>query len=193
MTFGARGFAVIGLVPLLSCGPPPFLVHVTYRGTYSSTYAGTDAGEIDVEHGSPVLYQGVQVGHVQAIALRQDKPSEPAVVEVTLAITSPTVVLRERDRFHLASHRGVDVIEVEPWPERSPPLAPGGTIAGVPPLITRVEDSVGAAIESIESLVVEAVTEAREAFEEAQKRAREQRGLESSGSWKGPGHAEPSR
>ncbi len=181
MILGTRRLALwSGLVAALACGPPPFLVHVTYPD------------EVDVEHGSPVIYQGVKVGHVQGIALRQDEPRQAAVIEVTLAVTEPSVVLRERDRFHLASHQGVAVVEVEPWPETSPPLASGRTLAGVPTLVTRVEDSIGAAIESIAAVVVEAVGAAREALEQVQERAREPHDTAGTRSPEVPGHAERS-
>lgn len=181
MILGTRRLVVLGaLVALLGCGPPPFLVHVTYPD------------EVDVERGSPVIYQGVQVGHVRAIALRQDEPREAAVIEVTLAVTEPSVVLREKDRFHLASHRGVAVVEVEPWPETSAPLSSGGTVAGVPMLVTRVEESVEAAVESIAAVVVEAVGAAREALEQVRERAREQHDADGTRSLGGSGHADRS-
>ena len=170
-----RRLALGGLVALFACGPPPLLVHVTYPD------------EVDVERGSPVMYQGVEVGYVQTVALRQDAPSRAAVIEVTLAVTEPSVVLREKDRFHLASHRGITVVEVEPWPETSPPLSSGSTVAGVPMLVTRVEESIGTAIESIAEIVLEAVGAAREALERVQENANE--GSRSPG---GPGHGERS-
>jgi hypothetical protein len=148
-----------GLTLVVACGPPPFLVHVTFQGA------------VDVERGSPVIYQGVNVGHVDQIGLRQQQPSEAGFVAVTLAITDPGVVLREKDRFHQASHRGVEIIEVEPWPEASPPLLAGGTVAGVPPLVTRLEDSVGGAIKSIEAVVVEALEDALESLEDTPRDA----------------------
>ena len=167
---GARlreALVLAGVVVLLGCGPPPFLVHVTYPG------------DVDVERGSPVIYQGVTVGEVQSIALRQEQPSEPALIDVTLAISEPSVVLRENDRFHLASLRGRDVVEVEPWPEASRPLRPGSTVAGVPPLVTRVEQSVGEAIESIGAVVVEALETARLALEQERQRGRRESGGDS--------------
>ncbi len=94
MILGTRRLVVLGaLVALLGCGPPPFLVHVTCPD------------EVDVERGSPVIYQGVQVGQVRAIALRQDEPREAAFIEVTLAVTevSPSSRSSPGPRRHLRS------------------------------------------------------------------------------------------
>jgi hypothetical protein len=188
MRSGMRAVAAMsGLVVLVfcACGPPPFVVRVTYPGTYP--------GDVDVERGSPVLYQGVQIGRVHSIALRQEEPREAAVIEVTLEVNEPAVVLREDDRFHLATHRGLSVIEIEPWPERSPPLPAGSRVAGVPRLVTRVEDSVGAAIESIGELVVDAVQAARDEFEQSREDARVSPSPNSPSSSNRPGDQEPSR
>ena len=68
---GTRAVAAMsGLVALVfcACGPPPFVVHVTYPGTYP--------GDVDVERGSPVLYQGVQIGRVHSIAAVMDNRAE---------------------------------------------------------------------------------------------------------------------
>jgi hypothetical protein len=145
---------VIGLTTGVACGPPAFVVHVTFPG------------EVAVARGAPVIYEGVQVGHLEAVALRQDAPTQPAQIALTLSIVDPAVVLRAEDRFHLDELRGVPIVRVEPSPESSLPLVDGATVAGVPPLVTRMEASLGEAIDSIGAVVLEATEAALEALEE---------------------------
>ena len=144
-----------GMLVIVSCGPPPFVVHVTFPG------------EVEVARGAPVIYEGVKVGHVESVALRQDVPTRPAQIALTLSIVDRALVLRADDRFHMATLRGVPIVRVEPSLESSEPLAPGATVAGVPPLVTRMEASLGEAIESIGAVVLEAAEAALEALEEA--------------------------
>jgi ABC-type transporter Mla subunit MlaD len=149
-----RVAALASLLAIFACGPPAFVVHVTFQG------------EVDVARGAPVIYEGVQVGHVESIALRQDSPTRAAQIAVTLAIVDETVVLRTDDRFHLAELRGVPVVRVEPSPESSGPLAAGATVAGVPPLVTRMEASLGEVLDSIGAVMLQATDAALEALEE---------------------------
>jgi ABC-type transporter Mla subunit MlaD len=137
-----------------ACGPPPFVVHVTFQG------------EVDVLPGAPVVYEGVSVGEVGSVALRQDDPGERARVAVTLEIDSPNVVLREHDRFVVSSLRGVPVIQIAPSPTESKPLTPGAVVAGEPPVVTKLLETLGTAIESIGEVAVEAIEEALEEYEE---------------------------
>lgn len=151
---GARPFGSCESPVPIDCGPPPFVVNVTYPG------------EVDVEPGSPVIYQGIRIGRVEAVSLRQDAPEQPALVEVKLGIRDRHVVLRESDRFHQSTLRGVPVIEVEPAETPSEPLAAGATVAGVPPLLTRLEESLGTAAESLGALAEEAIERAIESLDE---------------------------
>lgn len=148
-------FLVVGsaLALVAACGPPPFVVHVVYPG------------EVDVECGSPVIYEGVRIGEVGSVVLRQDDPGRRAQVEVTLEIDDPGVVLREQDRFQLSHLRGVAIVEVSPSPDESRPIAAGGRVAGVPPLVTQIESTLDAAIESITDLAAEAIERALEGIE----------------------------
>lgn len=133
---------------VLACGPPPFVLHVTFQG------------EVDVVEGAPVVYEGVAIGEVADVALRQADPGRRALVAVTLEIDDPQVTLREHDRFHLGSLRGVPVVEIVPVATASVPLASGAVVAGEPPLVTQMYETLGAAIESIGDIAAEAIEEA---------------------------------
>lgn len=137
---------------IVACGPPDFVVHVTYPGP------------VDIQPGAPVLYQGVRVGHVESVSLDQGRPDAPARVRLTLAITDPGIRLREEDRFHLHSEGmwADGAVEVVPAPASSPPLEAGATVAGVPPVVTQVEDAVESAADSLSELVSEALRQAAE-------------------------------
>ena len=137
-----------------ACGPPPFVVQVTWPG------------EVPLEEGAPVLYEGVPIGHVQDVALLQESADQPARISVTLAITDPKVALRQADRFHLASQDGRAIVEVQPALSPSPPLASGATVPGVPPLLTRMEQRIEEAIESIGDIALETIEHAIEALED---------------------------
>jgi len=136
----------------VACGPPPFVVHVVF------------SGPVDVEPGARVLYQGVEVGRVTGVSLEQPSPEAAARVRVSLAIDDPEIRLREADRFHVASEgvMGEDVVEIVPAPQPSPALASGDTVAGVPPILTRMEDALDEAAESAREFVSEAVRQALE-------------------------------
>jgi ABC-type transporter Mla subunit MlaD len=144
---------LLACLAVVGCGPPPFVVHVTW------------AEKIELVRGSAVIYEGVKIGQVENVSLRQDDPQRAALIAVSLEITDRDVKLRSADRFHLASLRGVPIVEIEPSRESSSLLAPGATVAGVPPFVTRVEQQLGAAVESIGDLAIEAVEEALEALD----------------------------
>jgi ABC-type transporter Mla subunit MlaD len=122
--------------------------------------------QIQLERGSPVFYQGVDIGRVDEVVLRQDAPDRAAVVAVTLAIHDPAVSLRSADRFHLSSRSGVPVVEIQPARQPSPPLRSGETVVGVPPLLTRMEQRIEEAIESIGEVALEAMGSAVDALGE---------------------------
>lgn len=149
------------VVLLLGCGPPPFVVHVTF------------SGEVDLESGAAVVYQGVRIGEVDEIALRQDDPGQGALVAVTLHIEDPEVVLRAGDRFLLAELRGVPVVEIVPAPGQSQPLVSGAVVVGEPPLVTKLYDTLGEAIETIGEAAAEAIEDALEEIEREQRLAPE--------------------
>jgi hypothetical protein len=129
------------------------VVHVVYPG------------KVEVEHGSPVIYEGVRIGEVESVVLRHADPTRRAQVEVTLEIDDPGIVLRDGDLFHLSHLRGAPIVEVSPTLDPSQPIASGARVAGVPPLVTRLEETLDAAIESIGNLAVEAIEKAFEDLE----------------------------
>ncbi len=133
------------LLALLACGPPDFVFHVTFPG------------RVDIEKGARVVYKGLVVGRVAAISLRQESPEAPALVELTLAIWDPEVMIREADRFHVTSEGllGDSIVQIDPSEELSKPLESGVTVAGVPPLATRIEQSVSSAIEAFREAISE--------------------------------------
>ena len=74
------GLRAILFAALLStaCQPPAaFPVSVTF------------IGPVDVEVGAAVRYQGVAVGEVVGVSLRQPSPRQPALVELSLGIEDP--------------------------------------------------------------------------------------------------------
>jgi len=142
--------SLLGAALALACGPPPFVVHVSFPG------------QVELESGAPVVYQGVAIGEVGDVSLRQDAPGRRALVTVTLEIDDPAVVLRKGDRFQLSSLRGVPVVVIAPAPQEAPPLASGAVVAGEPPLVTRMVDTLGEAIETIGQVAAEAIEEAIE-------------------------------
>ncbi len=145
----ARRLAFAALLGLLACGDPDFRVHVVFEES------------VAIERGAPVMYQGVVVGEVEAVSLWQESPDRPARVELTLAIEDPEVTLREADLFQVSSRLvgGATAVQITPSPDPSPPLAPGARVAGVPPLATRVSESVGAAIDAITELATQKAQE----------------------------------
>lgn len=141
----AVGAALAGLLGLVACGEPAFIVHVIFPGS------------VGIEDGAPVRYQGLVIGKVEAISLYQRSPEQAAQVRLTLAISDPGVTLREQDAFHVTSDRllGEPELRIVPSPEPSPPLESGATVAGVPPLVTQVNESVDAAVEALTELAAQ--------------------------------------
>jgi ABC-type transporter Mla subunit MlaD len=137
--------ALAGLLCFVACGEPDFVVHVVFPGS------------VGIEEHAPVLYQGVVIGGVEAISLHQESPERPARIRLTLAISDPRVTLREQDAFHVTSGSplGGRSLRIVPSPEPSPPLESGATVAGVPPLVTQVGESVDAAVEALTELAAE--------------------------------------
>lgn len=147
------GASVAVAIFLAGCGPPPFVVHVTWLQ------------EVSVHEGDAVIYQGLPVGHVEELSLRQPDPDQPAVVTVTLAITDPQIRLRSADRFHQESLDGAPVVAVEPARRPSPALPDGSTVVGVAPMMTRIEAEIGEAIEALGNSAIESIEEAIDSLE----------------------------
>jgi len=139
------GATLVGLLCFVACGEPDFVVHVVFPGS------------VGIEEEAPVLYQGLVIGRVETISLHQESPERPARIQLTLAISDPRVTIREQDAFHVTSDisLGERSLRIVPSPERSPPLESGATVAGVPPLVTRVGESVDAAVEALTELAAE--------------------------------------
>ena len=136
---------LVGLLCIVACGEPDLVVHVVFPGS------------VGIEEDAPVLYQGLVIGKVETISLRQESPERPARIQLTLAISDPRVTLRQQDAFHATSSSllGKRSLRIVPSPETSPPLESGATVAGVPPLVTRVGESVDAAVEALTELAAE--------------------------------------
>ena len=136
---------LLGLLCFVACGEPVFVLHVLFPGS------------VGIEEGAPVLYQGLVIGRVGMISLHQESPERPAKIQLTLVISDPRITLREQDAFHVISDSplGKRSLRIVPSPEPSPPLEPGATVAGVPPLVTRVGESVDAAVEALTELAAE--------------------------------------
>ena len=117
-------------------------------------------GEVEVTRGSPVVYEGVQIGEVASVVLRHADPTQRARIDVTLEIDEPAVVLRDGDLFHLSHLRGVPIVEVSPTSNESQPITSGARVVGVPPLVTQIEETLNAALQSIGDLAVEAIERA---------------------------------
>jgi ABC-type transporter Mla subunit MlaD len=139
------GAALVGLLCFVACGEPDFIVHVVFPGS------------VGIEKEAPVLYQGLVIGRVEGISLHQESPERPARIQLTVAISDPRVTLRQQDAFHVSSDisLGARSLRIVPSPESSPPLESGATVAGVPPLVTRVGESVDAAVEALTELAAE--------------------------------------
>ena len=154
------------LLTLLACGPPDFTLHVTFPEP------------VDIDEGARVMYQGIAVGRVECIALRQEAPDEPALVEITLSISDPEVTIREADRIHLTAQGvpGTASVQIQPSPELSPPLEPGATVTGIPPLVTRVQQSLGAAIDALGELASEKAREVLERLADSLEELEEREG-----------------
>ena len=137
--------AFLGLLLVVACGAPDFVVHVVFPGS------------VGIEEDAPVLYQGLVIGKVKTISLHQESSESPARIRLSLAISDAGVTLREQDAFHLTSDRptGERALRIVPAPEASPPLVSGATVEGVPPLVSRVGESVDAAVEALTQLAAE--------------------------------------
>lgn len=140
-------------IAVAGCGPPPFLVHVKWLQ------------EVSVREGDAVIYEGLPVGHVEQVKLRQEHPDQAAVVTVSLAITDADIKLRAGDRFHQDTLGGVPVVEVQPALRPSPPLPDGATVEGVSPTMTRIEEEIDDAIEALGNAAIEAIEEAIDSLE----------------------------
>jgi len=134
-----------GLLCFVACGEPDFVIHVVFPGS------------VGIEEEAPVLYEGLVIGKVETVSLHQESPEQPARIQLTLAISDPRVTLRTQDAFHVTSNNplGKHSLRIVPSPEPSPPLESGATVAGVPPLVTRVGESVDAAVEALTELAAE--------------------------------------
>jgi ABC-type transporter Mla subunit MlaD len=152
-----RSLALFANVLALACFGPALEIHVSF------------VGPVEIEEGSPVIYQGVEIGRVSAISLSQESPQRPANVTLTLAITSSDVRLREGDRFEISSAGLLrdNVVRVTPAPEESPPLANGATVAGVPPVVTRLTESLGSAVDAVSEAASEKARRALEVIAES--------------------------
>ncbi len=143
-----RGVCAVLFAALLStaCQPPTaFPLAVTF------------VGPVDLEVGAEVRYQGVQVGEVVEVSLRQPSPREPARVELSLLIEDPNVTLREADVFEIVSGGllGDSYVRVTAAAEASQPLAPGATVAGLSPFVTRVRESTLDVLDALTDLAVQ--------------------------------------
>jgi ABC-type transporter Mla subunit MlaD len=139
------GATLLGLLCFVACGESDFVVHVVFPES------------VGIQEDAPVLYQGLVIGELEAISLHQESPERPAKIRLTLAISDPRVTLREQDAFHVTSGNplGKRSLRIVPSSEPSPPLESGATVAGVPPLVTRVGESVDAAVEALTELAAE--------------------------------------
>lgn len=160
MTRPALGLLGIALA-LAACEAPVF------RGCAEPAFrmSVTFVGPLDVEPGADVRYQGVRVGTVERVSLQQPAPDRPARVQLSLVIEDASITLRESDLFEAVTDGllGADYVRVTPSPGSSPPLAPGATVAGLPPFVTRVRDSTTQALDTLGDLArqkSEAVLEA---------------------------------
>lgn len=134
-----------GCLAMAGCGPPPFAFTVTFPG------------EATLEPGAAIRYQGVEVGEVTAVTLRQTDPERPARVEVACAIEDPEITIRRDDAIEIASDGllGENYLRITPLPGASPAIAAGSTVAGIPPLVTRVRESAEETLSSLESFARE--------------------------------------
>ena len=168
-----RGVCAVLFAALLSttCQPPAaFPVAVTF------------VGPVDLEVGAGVRYQGVRVGEVVEVSLRQPSPTEPALVELSLSIEDPGVTLREADVFEIVSDGllGENYVRVTAAADTSQPLPPGATVVGLPPFVTRVRESMSNALASLADLawqksdaMLDALARSAEAEEEEEEEEEE--------------------
>jgi ABC-type transporter Mla subunit MlaD len=123
------------------------------------------AGPVEVQTCADVRYQGVSIGDVRSISLRQSHSDQPAQVVLELGIVDQGVTIREADSFTIESEGlfGDFYVAITASPERSPPLAFGATVAGTPPVFTRLTESATSALEWFNNLT----EDGKEAFLEA--------------------------
>jgi len=138
------GAALVAALLLTACPPgkAPFALKATF------------VGPVELETGAEVRYQGVRVGEVDGVSLRQDSPEQPARVELSLRIEDPNVTLREADVFEITSDGmlGEDYVRITAAAEPSEPLASGATVTGLPPFVTRVRESTSEVLDSLAEL-----------------------------------------
>ena len=141
---------------MLGCGPR-FELEVRFPG------------KVEIEPGALVVYQGIEIGEVLATTLSQADPSTPAEVTLRLGITDREITLREKDTFEVVSGGLLSdrIVRVTPFVGESAPLAPGATVVGVPPLVTRMTDSLAEAVDSISELAAEKAQEALDMLAES--------------------------
>ena len=153
----AEAVGTVALV-LFGCAvKPPFELAVRFAGAF------------EIEAGAEVRYQGVLVGKVEAVSLRQTAPEQPALVELSLSIYDRNITLREGDVFEIVSDGllGDDYVRVTAGREPSEPLASGSTVAGRAPFLTRVLESADEALGSLGELAREQRDEWLDALREA--------------------------
>ncbi len=141
------------LLAVLGCQEPAYRIYATFTGP------------LEVEEGAEVRYQGVTIGSVEEVSLYQKSPEAPALVVLTIAITSSDVTIREGDDFTIetAGLLGDEYLSIRAARKESPPLPPGATVEGTPSLTTRFFESVASAVEWFDGLS----EEKREAFVES--------------------------
>lgn len=157
-----RALHAIFIAALLATGCQPsaaFPVTVTF------------VGPVELEVGADVRYQGVRVGEVEKVSLRQPSPREPARVELALLIEDPKITLREADVFEIVSDGllGDSYVRVTAAAETSEPLSPGATVAGRSPFVSRVLESTSNALDALADLA----KQSRDAMLDALARAAE--------------------
>ena len=88
---------------------------------------------------------------------------------MSLAIEGSEVVLRESDRFEIASSSllGDAVVRITPTEGESPPLASGARVEGVPPLVTRMSESLDSAVDAVSDAAAAKAQQALEALAES--------------------------
>ena len=156
----SRIACAIGTAALLLSGcalEPPFELAVTF------------VGPLEIEAGAGVRYQGVIVGKVAAVSLRQPAPEQPALVELSLSIHDRSITLREADLFEVVSDGllGENYVRVTAGRESSEPLASGSTVGGRAPFLTRVLESAEQTLGDLGELAREQRDEWLDALREA--------------------------
>ena len=148
------GLGALALACVVACGGADFVVHVTFEE------------EVEIERGAAVTYQGVPIGEVSGVSVTQAAPNQPGYVTLTLAIDADGVTLRENDLFEYveAGLMGEASVEITPSPEVAEPLVSGSTVRGVPPLVTRIGESIEELVEDLGAVATEKTREALDAL-----------------------------